>query len=105
METTCGSLLVSFPASMFVLFSVNDLGGDGVGVSVNVVILGVVERKSGGRQTLGGRIQERQVCQAARVLPDGSRHDRPHRIREGSTNHRSSKTARRQELGGGGGKH
>ena len=42
METTCVSLLVSFPASMFVLFSVNDLGGDGVGVSVNVVILGVV---------------------------------------------------------------
>ena len=42
METNCGSLLVSFPASMFVLFSVNDLGGDGVGVSVNVVILGVV---------------------------------------------------------------
>ena len=42
METTCVSLLVSFPASMFVLFSVNDLGGDGVGVSVNVDLLGVV---------------------------------------------------------------
>ena len=42
METTSGSLLVSFPAGILVLFSVTDLGGAGVGVSFNIVLLGVV---------------------------------------------------------------
>ena len=40
METTSGSLLVSFPAGILVLFSVTDLGGDGVGVSI--VLLDIV---------------------------------------------------------------
>ena len=42
METTSGSLLVLFPPVIFVLFSVTDLGRAGVGVSVNVDLLGVV---------------------------------------------------------------
>ena len=42
METTSGSLLVSFPAVTLVLFSVTDFGGAGVGVSVDVVLVGVL---------------------------------------------------------------
>ena len=40
METNSGSRLVSFRAGILVLFSVTDLGGAGVGVSI--VLLGVV---------------------------------------------------------------
>ena len=42
MVTTSGSLLVSFLPVIFVLFSVTGLGRAGVGISVNVDLLGVV---------------------------------------------------------------
>ena len=53
MEITSGSLLVSFPAVILVLFSVTDFGGAGVGVSVDVVLVGVVVAEVGKSVVVG----------------------------------------------------